>query len=503
MSYQPFFEAVQVPAGWPLPPHFSLVIPYARTNLVQNGSFETNLTNWSDPASIGSFAARTTTYSYHGAYSMQVTPANATNRSTYEYGGTTALSLTSGVVYAYSAKFLCLTANKAFKMEVVTTGGTVLSTYKFRSTGKWQWVWMLHAETSTASRRIRIGADSHTTVFYVDGVQFEACGSEGNFATTYIDGDQKGFIPGEFPAPYQWSGTPHASTSSRSADTRSGGRVMRLDRYGFLLLAFMGMGLASPQHIVRESSLGDGSVYSQTRKQDRGISLGGRFEAETARRQDQLRGDLEALVDRDLLAKDQPMLLRFEKLTDQDPYVSEGDVLNLPVLYSDGLSGESGNSIVTSANISFTMFLPQILAEREAGSALTVQQSVASINYIIQRTAAGVWQAMGTGFNDGVNDILTAPDGTIYAAGAFTTASGGTALRIAKWTGTAWTNVGNGMNQAINAIAIAPDGTLYAGGAFTTVNGGGTAANYIAKWNGTTWSALGTGMNNKDRKSVV
>ncbi len=108
--------------------------------------------------------------------------------------------------------------------------------------------------------------------------------------------------------------------------------------------------------------------------------------------------------------------------------------------------------------------------------------------------ASGSWSALGTGTNDTVYATATAPDGTLYAGGNFTSAGGVSANRIAKWNGTAWSALGTGMgDQVVDVLATAPDGTLYAGGSFTTA--GGVSANYIAKWNGTTWSALGTGMN--------
>jgi hypothetical protein len=77
-----------------------------------------------------------------------------------------------------------------------------------------------------------------------------------------------------------------------------------------------------------------------------------------------------------------------------------------------------------------------------------------------------------TGFNDGTGQAL-------YAGGAFTTAGGVAANRIAKWNGTAWSPLGTGVNGTVNALTgFGP--ALYTGGSFTTA--GGVASGFIAKW---------------------
>ena len=120
------------------------------------------------------------------------------------------------------------------------------------------------------------------------------------------------------------------------------------------------------------------------------------------------------------------------------------------------------------------------------------------------------WSALGigTGALNGTNNTVHAltvfDDGSgsgpaLYAGGAFTTAGGVTANRIAKWNGSSWSSLGTGANSTVRAISIFDDGSgsgpaLYAGGLFTSA--GGLSVNFIAKWNGTTWSSLGTGSAN-------
>ncbi len=105
---------------------------------------------------------------------------------------------------------------------------------------------------------------------------------------------------------------------------------------------------------------------------------------------------------------------------------------------------------------------------------------------------AAEWSALGVGMNYNVEALSVDASGNLYAGGAFTTAGGVTAKKVAKWDGSAWSALGEGMDKTVYALAIDSVGNLYAGGDFTTA--GGVSANRIAKWDGNTWSSLGEGM---------
>ncbi len=104
-------------------------------------------------------------------------------------------------------------------------------------------------------------------------------------------------------------------------------------------------------------------------------------------------------------------------------------------------------------------------------------------------TAIG-WSALGTG-TDGNVYALAVIGSDLYVGGAFTTAGGVSANRVAKWDGTNWSALGTGVNGQVNALAVVGS-DLYAGGVFSSA--GGSPASNIAKWNGTNWSALGAGV---------
>ena len=110
------------------------------------------------------------------------------------------------------------------------------------------------------------------------------------------------------------------------------------------------------------------------------------------------------------------------------------------------------------------------------------------------------WSAVGGGMNAVVRDLLVHDDGggsALYACGLFTTADGAPANGVAVWDGTSWSPLGaglTGLTGEVFALAEFDDGTgpaLFAGGAFDTA--GGQPASRIAKWDGTSWSALGAG----------
>ena len=120
----------------------------------------------------------------------------------------------------------------------------------------------------------------------------------------------------------------------------------------------------------------------------------------------------------------------------------------------------------------------------------TLSSSVASGNGVDQRTYAFAEWDDGGGLS-------------LYAGGAFLTASGRRVNHIARWNGTAWDPLegpaGIGTDGPVYALAVFDDGSgpaLYAGGQFATA--GGVAANNIARWDGQTWTGVGSGVGATD-----
>lgn len=489
MGYRTFTRLPSIQNGYELDDQFSVVIPVARTNLVSNPSFETNTTNWT---AIGGSIARSTAQQYHGAYSLAITPtATTTDGARFD-----TVSLTSGTTYAYSAKVLGA-AGVSYKLCLETTGGVELASVVFTASGRWQWVVGYYAETSTTTRRVtlRKNGSASTAVVYLDGVQVEAI-SAGESVSTYLDGDQVGFVPNQSPAAYYWQGTPHASTSARSGLTRAGGMVMKFRDFGFLLTAIIGLGLAPPTNVATEYARIDGGYDDYTRKATRQFTLSGQFQGGPDYLQLRaLRGGLARVLDRDLIGQDQRLLLRRE-VVDGCGNV-QTSTCRIVGKYQGGLAGNTDNQIAESAALTFTQYMPNILADGESGAALSPQASVANANYIIRRSPQGVWSAMGTGGAGGgvigTQVIAVGLDGKVYAGGDWTSMGGvANTGHIAYWdpTDSAWHAMGTGLSGG-NAytIAIAPNGDVYVGGDFTSA-GGVANTTRIAKWNGSAWSSV-------------
>lgn len=133
-----------------------------------------------------------------------------------------------------------------------------------------------------------------------------------------------------------------------------------------------------------------------------------------------------------------------------------------------------------------------------AGGFFSAAGGVSASN--IARWSGTAWSSLGTGVNGGVLALAVFDSGTgpsLYAGGTFTSAGTAAASRIAKWNGTAWKQLGSGVSGPVFALA-ALDGAaaggpaLFAGGAFLTA--GGLSANRIARWNGSAWAPLGSGV---------
>ncbi len=108
------------------------------------------------------------------------------------------------------------------------------------------------------------------------------------------------------------------------------------------------------------------------------------------------------------------------------------------------------------------------------------------------------WLAMGDGLDGGVRRIAEYNDGRgrlLWVAGTFANAGGAPAGRIALWDGQNWSTVSdNAFLSPANDFIPFNDGRgqrLFVGGAFASASG--VSANRIATWDGQDWSGLHRG----------
>ena len=118
--------------------------------------------------------------------------------------------------------------------------------------------------------------------------------------------------------------------------------------------------------------------------------------------------------------------------------------------------------------------------------------TTAAGNYTVSYWNGSAWTSTGADGASPIRGLVVAPNGTIYAAGSFTSIGGVNANLIAQYNGVAWTPLGTGLSgggASVSALRMLPDGTVLAAGAFTTA-GGITTVQNIARWNGSAWVFL-------------
>lgn len=546
MTLPSYVQLSDIISGYALNPqrgYLSVVVPVAATNLVTNPSFELPTGTAASPTGYAVVSSatiiQTTAQQRRGIKACQVTPSAAQTSS----GVSWALTLAAATAHTFSVDLLGA-AGDQYELRIVdVTAGTTLGNIRVTGAGRWRRHSITATTSATTSYRlelVRVDFDSSksTAVFFTDGWQCEATA----YATTYCDGDQLGFLVAQTPPAYQWTGTPHASASIRSAQTRAGGRVCPIqETYGLRITAVQGLGLAEPSLVQTPYAVRDGASYQRSVTPPRVFTVAGQFEHSSPAQLQRLRGDLASAVAPGNTVLPQPLLLLYTHTACNE---IAGDEVALPCVYAGGLERDASSLHAERVAIRFVMPDPALRSVSEAAAVLDVQDTTATTNYLVERyqgrwrtmgsgPATGTvermlfnplnnllyvagsftsisgtsanriatynpetqgWAALGTGLNaTAAYAIAFGPDGSVYVGGDFTTAGGGAANRIARWNGSAWSALGTGVGARVWSIAIGPDGTLYAAGEFTTAGGG--AANRVARWNGTTWSAMGNGFN--------
>lgn len=486
MSVARYGALPSVPARMPLDGHvFAVIIPIARVNEITNPSFELGTASW---AAVGGSIARVTSWQVSGAAGLQITMSGANDGARY-----TSLAITAGEVRACSCWFQG-TPGRRYRFQIEDGGGGSSARAIITATGQPQQIVWYAAPATTATYYLFVGAlAAGADVVYLDAVQVEVI-QPGELYSTYIDGDQPGLLANQVPPAYGWNGTPHASTSYRSAQTRAGGMVMPLSYYNFLLTAIIGLGLAAPQNVATDYARLDGAYPDYTRKPTRQLTLTGRIEAPTELQLRTARGDLSAALDRDASALDQPLRLRYWREDARGVVASA--IAQIDAKYQSGLEGDHTNPHMEDVPLTFVQYAPYITAAATRGAGLTLSTLAVNTNYIAQRSAAGAWGGLGTGGNGAVLALAYGPDGTLYAGGAFNSMGGvANTNGIAKWNGSAWSALGTGAvaGGVVYALAVDANGVVYATGDFTSMGGVANTAR-IAKWNGSAWSALSTGL---------
>ena len=458
----------------------SIITPFEAVNLITNPTPVVDITGYT-ATGTGVTIERSTAQTRRSIASVKVNCASGQICEVRRE-----VTLTAGTTYYFSVDVLGV-VGETYYLRISNAAFSISNnSATWTGTGYWQRRYFSVTPIATETHYLRLmrAASTSTAAHYADGWQVEA-GSE---ATTYIDGDQVGFTAGQN---FRWNGTPYASTSWRSGQTRAGGKLVHISTYA-KVLALVGMGMTSLTNIGVPSTMGRG-YFQNTINNERDFSIICNInKAGDYALIEKARAGLIAAINPDIVTTKQPVLLQVDQLDSSSSEIAE--TLQIPCHYQNGLEMDgSGNSYNERVTLNFHAFVPMFRQDGVKGQALGYQTSITNANYILQRATNGTWAAVSTGMNGSVFAFAAAPDGSMYIGGNFALAGGvANTAYIAKWNGTAFSALGTGMNGAVYALAVGPDGALYAGGAFTLAGGVANTVR-VAKWNGTAWTALGTG----------
>lgn len=456
-----------------------IIDPVERRNLITNPSFEYGTAGWG--TLVAGTLGTTSGVQAFGAWAGSVAPS--TNGTAGVLGPL--ISAGNGTAYSYSFYGL-FPVGSVFRAGMGDSSGNNLISGSFVGTGGGTWHRYVGSwtEPTGATRRLAIRKENSavTTAFYVDGHQVEV-GS----VTTYIDGDRGNG--------YRWDGAPHASSSLRSADARTGGSVIPLADIGMYVMESPGMGMPEVTTILQDYANIDGAFYQRTRTGARTLTLVTHIPGTTWQHFHAQRHRIIQLIKPDRTRTQQPFRLL---------YSGAGGTLSLDAVYDGGLAFGQVAGFTENVAIKLLAPDPYWYSETERGTSLAPQINLGSTNFLAYRNPAGQWGTIGdAGVTIGLHTdsprvrvLARTSDGTILVGGRFGTVAGGQGSAIAIIVGTAIGTIPNSQfapltGYGIQAIAVDSAGSITVGGDFTVV--GGTldfARRFIARRTSTGWGSL-------------
>lgn len=450
---------------------WKVIAPEVTTNMVLNPSAETT---GNFAAAGGATVTRVTTYQRYGLYSYRVQTA-ANNE-----GMTLTLSALSNAVHYVTLRVRgTLPTAWDWSLDGATyTAPTLLETLDDN--------WSLYglefpaaqANGSTSLHIYQNGAGSGD--FYIDGVQVE---QKDDYYTTYSDGDRRGC---------SWNGTEHASTSSRSAMSRAGGRIRDLeDDYSLQITDVIGMG-APPQTVtVDEFALLPGGELNSIKVHPRVFTLVGFLHGTSSSNLDSIRQSLINLLLPDSYPKDefgwQPLRLI---------YTGAAEKRQISAHYEGGLEGnvslEGAHCYLEKVAVRFITTDNPFWEDAEGAECAAALDSNDSATFRIvagRLRSTGQWDDLGPPNAAGTYTAIYAFaefGDYIYIGGDFVNfdniAAADYIVRRNKSTGAYSAVSATVLNAPVRALAVGADGLIYVGGEFTDV-GGNANADYFVSYN--------------------
>ncbi|NIQ88765.1 MAG: hypothetical protein GWN93_06650 [Deltaproteobacteria bacterium] len=457
---------------------WKIIVPEATTNYCLNPSAETT----GNFAAVGGGAiTRVNTSQFFDVYSYRIVSA-ANN----EGGDFTLLALSNNIHYVTMRVAGTLPTAWDWSLDNATyTAPTLIEDID----GTWSLYGLqfpaAQANGSTLLYVRQNGAGAGD--FNLDGIQVE----QKTYWTTFCDGTREGC---------EWNGAEHASTSTRSAVSRAGGRVRDLeDDYNFRIGSFISTGMPPVTNTVDSYAILPGGELNAIKIESRVFTLTGVIQGTSvsnlhANRQSLLDVLKPGAVPADA-AGPQPVRLRYTGATVQK---------QISAHYEGGLETRIEATLECWERLAIR-FLADDPYWYEIGDSADVLDSndTATLRYLAGRLrSTGQWDDLNVAANplaigNGVRAIAIAPDKTIYIGGEFTrwnnVVGRDYVARYDPQTDT-WSTVGGASDftNLVYDLKFGPDGTLYAGGLFQNAAGDANA-DYIAQWDGANWSAVSGG----------
>lgn len=452
-------------------PLWALIVPTAGTNFVTNPSFEVDTAGWTVTSAT---LTRTAGAGVFGAYGGRLL-ASATNGK----AGTTLASVASGthgVVSAYVRSTSPL-------VQIKVTIGASSAVQFHPGDGAFHRIETPLVAPSTTTPVVEI-IDTRTSAWDavdVDAVQF---GTGVDVATTYIDGDQDGC---------SWTGTPHASTSTRDGRDGRGGALTALDVPGSRsVTAMTGIGAPDVDVVTQPLAFGDGEVYQRATAKMRVIQLAMLFQGDgTTASLHAARKGLLDLVKPDLRRNRGPLVLR---------YAGTAIAKRVQVYYEGGFGWDTIDGPTERTSLRLLAPDPSWAGETEQQAQINVNQTLSGLGFLALYDGQN-WSNLGgtaAAVTNFANKAIRLFDGLLVVAGSFNNLGGVAAAdNLAVWDGSNWVALGGiTPNAQVRDIDIAFNGSIVAGGDFTSLGGDVNQAR-IAQWTPgvNTWSAYGSGTN--------
>jgi len=480
-----------------------VISPKAATNFCANPSFETDTNNWSVDA--GGTITRVSD-PWSGAYGLSWA---AVPGSYLRYGVSAQINMPRQRYYAVSFYCYSATANSdtAVTIEVYNTIlGTVLSSYTQKITTSWSRVVSVFYTfiISTNQFAVRISCNQSVTIV-LDAVQIEQ--TNGATATTYFDGSTEAVISNsQITSPqYAWQGKAHASTSIRSVTAANGGLPINLqNELGLVIVGVIGADNPAPNNQIVSYNATDGATLQDILIPPRQVTFVGRISGTDKTSLARKVSTFLQYFGRDTTAIRQPKYFIFQ-------FKNNRENIGQPMYFSGVIMNTANvplsNDLAYTVSITVNMIDPFFYghADGVAQQMPSLNSTTGGLSYIpdfTQKTGTFTTFAQALGDVNGVvRAMVTAPDGTIYFGGDFTTVGGTPISYIGKLqisvdasTYSISVLTGGALNGAVYALAITPDGAdLWVGGTFTTANA--VTTNRIARYTiaTATWSTFGGG----------